>query len=491
MSKQENGVLAGWASEDITPSKPVELCGQYYQRISTHVRDPLFATALALESAAPGAPKAQAILMSLDLVNFRKDLPDELRARLRRSLPDFDPSRLILNAIHTHNAPPAKALFNWWTPDPSAVTAEEYRPFLLDHMERAAVAAWRNRGQASAGLALEHASVGHCRRALYADGSAEMYGRTDRADFIGMEASEDSGVDLLFFWDQRGRPSGVVINLACPAQVMEATYCVTADYAGELRRNLKERISRDFFALLQIAPAGDQSPRDLARNYRGEPDMWNEPGAVEIGRRLADAVERGLAAASQRRQDRLAFTHTVSNVRLPLRRASEAEVRQARRVLKDLLAREPKDPRSPRAAFNRFVAQMKANERKGGPGPYDSKLHDFVLIRNNDAVVKRYEAQDTMPGPAVELHAIRLGDAAFATNPFELYLDYGQRIKARSKAGQTFLVQLSCDSLGYLPTRRAVAGGGYGALIINGVAGPDGGDVLVERTIKAINRLWS
>ncbi len=145
----------------------------------------------------------------------------------------------------------------------------------------------------------------------------------------------------------------------------------------------------------------------------------------------------------------------------------------------------------PRAAFSRFVAQIKANERKGGPGPYDSKLHDFVLIRNNEAVVKRYETQNAAPDPVVELHALRLGGVAFATNPFELYLDYGQRIKARSKASQTFLIQLSCDSLGYLPTRRAVAGGGYGALVINGVVGPDGGDVLVERTVKAVNRLWS
>jgi len=40
-----------------------------------------------------------------------------------------------------------------------------------------------------------------------------------------------------------------------------------------------------------------------------------------------------------------------------------------------------------------------------------------------------------------------------ATNPFELFLDYGMRIKARSKALQTFVVQLACDSSGYLPTQ--------------------------------------
>jgi hypothetical protein len=89
----------------------------------------------------------------------------------------------------------------------------------------------------------------------------------------------------------------------------------------------------------------------------------------------------------------------------------------------------------------------------------------------------------------VELHAVRLGDLAFATNPFELYLDYGQRIKARSRAEQTFLVQLACGRLGYLPTARAVAGGGYGALIANGSVGTEGSRILVEESIAAINGL--
>jgi len=43
-----------------------------------------------------------------------------------------------------------------------------------------------------------------------------MYGRTDRRDFMGMESGEDSGVDLLFFFDEQKNPVGVVVNVACP-----------------------------------------------------------------------------------------------------------------------------------------------------------------------------------------------------------------------------------------------------------------------------------
>ena len=487
MRRNRADLLIGWASEDITPRKPVELCGQYYQRVSTHVRDPLSATALAMESL---RSKSQTIMISLDIAMFDRDLQKELRARLVNALPDLDETRLFLNAIHTHNAPQAMSFLNWWPPDPRTITPEEFRTMLLDRIERAAVSAWRNRQPGGVSWTLGHAVVGHCRRAMYADGTVEMYGQTDRRDFIGMESGEDSGVDMVFCWDARKRATGVIVNLACPAQVMEATYCVTADYVGELRRELKKRFSKDFFVLPQIAPSGDQSPRDLARNYRGEPDMWNESGAIEIGRRLATAVDDGFARAAGSIEYRPSFLHEVCTRRLPVRRASRSEYRESRRILRELEATEPSDPRSPRAAFNRFVAQVRANERKGGPGPYDSKLHRFVLLRNNEAVIARYKNQNSEPFVTMELHTLRLGDVAFATNPFELYLDYGQRIKARSPAEQTFLVQLSGDYLGYLPTGRAVAGGGYGALIINGTVGPDGGDILVRKTLSALRRLW-
>lgn len=491
MKNERNALLVGWASEDITPEKPVELCGQYYQRVSTRVRDPLFATALAMESGGPAGGRAQAIMMALDVAMCDSGLQEDLRLRLRSALPDFDAKHLFLNAIHTHNAPQPMSFLNWWKPDPRAVTVGEFRAMLLDRMERAAVGAWRNRRAGGVSWALVHATAGHCRRATYADGSAEMYGRTDRPDFAGMESGEDSGVQMLFCWDAGKRPTGVVVNLACPAQVMEAAYCVTADYVGDLRRELRKRFPKNFRVLVQIAPSGDQSPRDLVRNYRGEPDMWNESGAMEIGRRLANAVEDAFVRASGSVRYRVPFRHTVNTLSMPLRRATTGEYRESCRIVRMIQGREPKNPRSPRSAFNRFVAQVRANERRGGPGPYDSKLHDFVILRNNEAVIERYKAQASNPLVEMELHTMRLGEVVFATNPFELYLDYGQRIMARSPAEQTFLAQLSGDYLGYLPTARAVAAGGYGSLIINGQVGPDGGDALVEKTVEAIHGMWT
>ena len=51
-------------------------------------------------------------------------------------------------------------------------------------------------------LGFEPPVVAHYRRAVYLDGSAMMYGSTDRADFSHVEGYEDHSLNLLFFWNE-------------------------------------------------------------------------------------------------------------------------------------------------------------------------------------------------------------------------------------------------------------------------------------------------
>ena len=107
--------------------------------------------------------------------------------------------------------------------------------------------------------------------------------------------------------------------------------------------------------------------------------------------------------------------------------------------------------------------------------------------------MRRYEDQEEAPRISFDMNVVRMGDIAIASNPFELYLYYGQIIKARSKAAQTFLVQLAAGAdhpAGYLPSPDAEKFGGYGGLIINGQVGSDGGYLLADITVDEINRLF-
>jgi hypothetical protein len=125
----------------------------------------------------------------------------------------------------------------------------------------------------------------------------------------------------------------------------------------------------------------------------------------------------------------------------------------------------------------------------------DSSTAADVLARMtwNRDVVNRYEKQKIDPNPKMEaeIHVLRIGEVAICTNQFELYTDYGIRIQARSSALQTFVVQLAAGAGSYLPTEKAVKGGGYSAVIQSCSVGPEGGQILVDRTVELINSLWT
>lgn len=483
MLKKER-IKIGWAEADITPEGKTDLSGQYYHRVSEGIHSRLSATALALESEGG----AQAVMVTLDLVGFQSDFQEELRALLRPRLPELDLARVFLNVIHTHNAPGVELIsgIGWLAQLPDVLSAAAYRAFLLEKISATVITAWRNRKSGGVANAFGFARVGHCRRAVYADGTAEMYGRTDRADFFGMEGGEDSGVELLFTFDEKSAPTGLILNLACPSQVMEATYKISSDFIGATRRLLKQRFGEQFHTLGQISAAGCQSPRDLARNYKGEPDFWHEDGVTEIGKRLLAAVENVFASAAANIDYTPVLRHNVKTISLPRRRVSRQDYLDAQKKLTELEAETPEDE-----AYRRFCAEVQRNEKiPARPGPYDSKLHHFVLIQNNKAVIARYHDQKKHPLFKMELHVLRLGNVAFATNPFELYLDFGQQIKARSAAEQTFIVQLCGGTGGYLPSARAERLGGYGGLIINGNVGSEGGKKLVDETVSDLNSLF-
>lgn len=84
---------------------------------------------------------------------------------------------------------------------------------------------------------------------------------------------------------------------------------------------------------------------------------------------------------------------------------------------------------------------------------------------------------------------MRIGDVAFATNPFELYLDYAVRIRELCKATQTFLIQKAGCSGTHLPSERSIAHKGCRAVPASTNADNEGGNRLVDWTMATINRI--
>ena len=177
----------------------------------------------------------------------------------------------------------------------------------------------------------------------------------------------------------------------------------------------------------------------------------------ELARRIVAAWEEAYDGASKDQHADAVLVHKVETIELPVRQVTETEAAEARAKVEKL----SKDPRNRR------------------------------LVLWHGDVVKRFERQQagTVEPFAMELHVIRLGDVAIATNVFELFTEFGIEIKARSRALQTFLIQLAGPG-SYVPTARAAHGGGYSAIAESNLVGPEGGQMLVDRTVELVNALF-
>lgn len=487
-------MLIGWSEISLTPDKRVGLMGQFIERISDSVETPVTATALAITCG-----EEEVVLCSCDLVSVTEELISATRMKMTaKGGPCAD--KIIWNATHTHTSLQyrggldtlafSSGILGRYFPyeekesaldSPDVMGETEAFDFLAERLAEVVHRAWENRTPSTLRMAFGRVAVSMCRRACYQDGSAQMWGDTGREDFLALEGGNDSGMELMYIHNAAGKLTGVVANLSCPAQVLEHRTFVSSDYWGKVKRRLRERFGDELYLLALCGPAGDQCPRDLVRwvdpeepisdpnisrrctvKRRADPSMFDLSGAETIGRRVASEII-GVYESDEAEEVPPILCHTVKRIRLPIRRVTEAECADADAKIRAAVAEAQKD------AFD---------------------YRDNALLYVYAGTISRFESQDIRPDFNIELHVLRLGDVALATSPFELFLDFGNRIRARSPAAQTFLVQLAAGSLGYLPTERAEKGGHYSAYVSSGVTGHVGGDLLVEETLNEIHRLF-
>ena len=188
--------------------------------------------------------------------------------------------------------------------------------------------------------------------------------------------------------------------------------------------------------------------------------MFDLSGCKVAGRRIADEILYALEDVTEYVSDTV-LEHRTKMLTLPLRRVTIEEKEAAEKAIKEFAANHE-------GTIN-FVDKARMHIHAG--------------------VIARYRVQQEVNTVDIEVHFLRLGDIAFATNPYELFLNYGNQMRACSKAKQTFLIQLCCGSYGYLPTEKAEKGSHYSAYVSSGTVGHVAGDLLVRTTVQQINEM--
>ncbi|MBR2365676.1 MAG: hypothetical protein IKA78_00730, partial [Oscillospiraceae bacterium] len=327
-----NKLLIGWSEISITPDKKVSLSGQFAERISTHVEKPLTATAMAVQ-----AGDEQMVLVSCDLVGVACNLTDAIREKIKDNTLGLDPAKVVFSAIHTHTGPlyprtqrsgghfmsnsSRFTLESLLRPgqryvesavvghNPEIISEEDTFVFLVERISEVTLQAWKNRRSGSFANAFGRAAVGMCRRAVYSDGTAQMWGDTNTAVFEALEGGNDSGIELMYVFDEKKQLTGVVANLACPAQCVQHRHFVSPDFWGEVKVLLRQHFGDDLFLLPLCSAAGDQCPVDLVRwvnpespindpncerdnppKRKADPSMFDLAGMRKTGKRIAREI---------------------------------------------------------------------------------------------------------------------------------------------------------------------------------------------------------
>ena len=490
----------GWAEVDITPKEKIALRGEFFERVTNEVETPITVTALAIDNG-----EDHAVFCSCDLVGIGSSLM--LLTREKLNAPGLNPDKILLNAIHTHNSYTlgdlkkknrtdenvtgfARVLKQFlpegcrYVPeasDPDQMDPYKALDFVSDKTAEAISLAWANRKPGGYVPGFGRAAVGMNRRACYLDGSAKMWGDVDKAYFTTLEGGNDNGIEILLIYDADKKLTGVVANIACPSQVMEQRSVISSDYWGKVKILLREKYGKDVFLLALCSPAGDQCPRDLIRwvqpetpikdpnvirpepKYRrADPSMFDVKGTWTIGRRIVSELSYVIDEADPAdiRTDGV-LIHQTKTLPLPLRRVTANEKIAAEKGIREFFA-----------------------------GKSEVNYIDTAEVHVLSGILDRYEKQKNVEMFEIEAHNIRLDDIAFASCPFELFLDFANEIRARSVAAQNFLIQLSCGEGGYLPTAKAEAGGHYSAYVASGSVGHEGGDIYVRDVLHEQRKLF-
>ncbi len=174
-----------------------------------------------------------------------------------------------------------------------------------------------------------------------------MYGKTDDPEFSHVEGYEDHDVNVLCTYDRDKKLTGLIVNLACPSQVSEAEYRISADFWHETRTELRKRLGESVFLLAQNGASGDQSPHILY-NHRAEARMLRLKGLTEstpgipdrnlgapdaLRREIADRISRAVLDAfphiAREIDDTPTFEHRTEIVELSRRALTQADADEA------------------------------------------------------------------------------------------------------------------------------------------------------------------
>jgi hypothetical protein len=449
---------AGAACIDVTPTVfPIQLRSGK----SDHVHDPLHVRAVAFEYG-----KGRAVICLIDAIGIGRDMSDLAKARAAEKT-GWKPEEMLLCATHTHSAPKGGE----GTPG-----KEAYEKLKHEKLEEAIVRAIQSLQPARVGYASDkEPSEVRNRRWFLQPGTMppnplgekdQVKTNANRNHLLKPAGPIDPELCVIDVRTTRNRPLALIANYALHyvgaiPKVKEENGrevgMASADYFGEFSRIMPYRIGgfnppEDFVVLMTNGASGDIN--NLIFTGKRAPRAPFEQVRI-VASKAADAAWRAVREI-ETYESKPVIAVRQREVDLPYRKPIEREIVLAR----DLLKRSPKE----REAINSRTTSVATK------------------------VIQYSEPEHPKTEPVI-IQAMRIGEQAIVSMPFEVLVEIGLEIKAKSPFERTLLIELANGGYGYLPPPNQHKLGGYETWLGTSRFQPQSSDLLIKHLLEMLEDL--
>ncbi|MBL9179349.1 MAG: neutral/alkaline non-lysosomal ceramidase N-terminal domain-containing protein [Verrucomicrobiaceae bacterium] len=420
---------AGFAQTDITPPVGAIITGPAGP-ISTGTDDPLRARAMVVQSG-----NRKLAIVGVDLVKVTRALADQTIALVTQRT-DITRDAVLICPSHNHSGPLIPAQGGKVTANKAYIATLPQR--ISDSIVQANEALQPVRMSVGRSLVYE----GHINRRVIskADGLAlntwlkKLNDLRQVPQVLGSEGVTDPELWLVRFDSPDGKMFGSLVNFTCHPCLHDRIKIHTwsADFPGVIAEHIAQAFGPQAVCVFTQGASGNIQPP-----VTWTPD-WKERSAV-FAKAAVDAAKEALPV-----EDRVVVDYARRDVDVP--------------------------------RCNAEAQRPEAITRLGW------RPESFEGAKRTAAAMPR-----TLNVP---VSVARIGPFAIATNPGELFVEWGISVKKRSPFPHTILGELTNDWVGYEPTELAFQHEGYETLAGANFVSLEGIQKLVDASVDLLQELW-
>jgi hypothetical protein len=419
---------AGAAMSNITPPLDEPIVGGWNSPPATHIHDELYAKCLVLDNG-----RTRLVFVICDSLGIAREVCDAAKEIIHEKT-GIAKEHILIAATHTHSSISARGS-NRLVQDN---TLRPYQQFLVSRIVDGVRRAVNNLEPAKIGWGCgREATQVFNRRYFMKPGTPtpNPFGGQDkvvmnpgRGNPNNHKAAGPTDPDVAFLSVRSvdGRPIALLANYSLHYVGPGKRGVISADYFGVFADRIRhlfhaDRLDPPFVGIMTNGSSGDINNI----NWLQKPQKRYAP--YEKMREVAECVARAVYEAHQKIEfhDWVELKAMQEELTLTVRKPTDEQVAYARQIL----------------------------EKPDDAKPYHR--HEKTYARRT---LQMYESPSEVP---VILQAFRIGDLGVCAIPFEVFVEIGLEIKAKSPFAQTFTISHANGSYGYLPTVEQHELGGY------------------------------